>query len=60
MQNVAKAATGIAVLGFLAAVGASYTGAVMGIGPDSFSNASTNLALIAICLFVGFKDDASA
>ena len=60
MNSIAKGVTGLAILGFLGAVVASYTGAIAGIGPDSFSNASNGLALIALCLFVGFKDEAAS
>jgi hypothetical protein len=59
MESVAKAATGLAIVGFLAAVVTSFTGPIMGIMPETFSRASANLALIALCLFIGFKDDAA-
>jgi len=59
VNNIAKALTGLAALGFLVAVVATFTDGIMGVWPETFSRASSNLALIAICLFVGFKDEGS-
>jgi hypothetical protein len=29
----------------------------MGLPPESFSRTCTNVALLALCLFIGFKDE---
>ncbi len=59
MNGVAKACVGLAVLGFILAVIITlFTGPVMGITAESASRASQNLSLIALCLFVGFKEEA--
>jgi hypothetical protein len=53
MLNAAKAITALAVLAFLLAVIASwFTGPILGVFPEGFSRASTNLALIAIAVAV--------
>lgn len=44
---------GLSVLAFLlAVVGNLFTGGIYGVGPEGFSRASTNLALIAIAIAV--------
>ena len=57
MDGVAKACVGIAALTFLGALVTSFTGPIMELPAEAFSRASSNLALIALCLFLGFKDD---
>ncbi len=60
MNGIAKACVGLAALAFLGAVAASFMGSIVGLPPESFSRASTNLALIGIGIFVGFKEDGGA
>ncbi|MCH7716731.1 MAG: hypothetical protein IH876_11430 [Gemmatimonadetes bacterium] len=49
MSNVPKALVSLAALAFvLAAVGALMGQTIMGMGPEGFSRACTNLALLAI------------
>ena len=61
MQNVAKGLVAIAAVGFiLAVVAGGVTGRIMGLEPEAFSRASNNLALLAIAIFLGFKDDGGA
>ena len=58
MRNVAIAAIGVSVLAFLLAVILVLVGdtRLMGIYPEGFSRACSNLALIAIALGVWFKE----
>ena len=56
MDGIAKACVGLAAVGFLAAVATAFMGPIMGISGEAFSRASTNLALIALCLFLGFSE----
>ena len=56
MQTFVKASIGLAILGFLMAViVVLFTGAIAGISAESFSRASTNLALIAIASHLAFR-----
>lgn len=55
MEGIAKACTALAALAFLMAVVTSITGAII-VPPEGWSRASTNMALIALCLFIGFKE----
>jgi len=48
MNNLPKALTALAALGFALAVVSVFIGPIMGIQPESFSRACTNLALLAI------------
>ena len=48
MDNLPKALTALAALAFALAVVSAFTGAIMGIQPEGFSRACTNLALLAI------------
>ncbi|MEO6331608.1 MAG: hypothetical protein ABIV11_04720 [Gemmatimonadaceae bacterium] len=48
MDNLPKALTALAALAFALAVVSTFTGAIMGIQPEGFSRACTNLALLAI------------
>ncbi len=59
MQNVTKALIGLAGLGFLLAVIAVFTGPIMAIDPEAFSRASSNPALLAIALSLGFKESST-
>ena len=57
MSNVAKALTGLAALAFVLAVVTHYTGPILGTTqPEAYSNACTNLALLAIALVLAFGD----
>ena len=56
MANLAKACVGLAALAFVLAVVTAFTGPIIvGVGAEGYSRAATNLALLALCLFVGFK-----
>ncbi|HSG49305.1 MAG TPA: hypothetical protein VLA43_15900 [Longimicrobiales bacterium] len=58
MNNLAKACVGAAGLAFVLAVVTVFTGPLIpGVGPEGYSRAATNLALLAVCLFLGFKED---
>lgn len=57
MASLAKACVALAVLAFILAVVGSFTGPIANIRPHTFSQAATNLALIALALFVGFKEE---
>ena len=49
MSNAPKALVAIAALAFLLAAVGSFMGqTIMGIGPEGFSQACTNLALLAV------------
>lgn len=48
MDNLPKALTALAALGFALAVVSAFMGPIMGIPPEGFSRACTNLALLAI------------
>ena len=60
MEGAAKACVGLAVLAFLMAVVVSFTGPILELPSEAFSRACTNLALIGLCLFVGFKESGGA
>ena len=62
MQGLAKLLILGAALGFVIAViqALFLGGTLMGMPAESFSRASTNMALIAIGIAVCFKDQASA
>jgi len=58
MDGIAKACVGLAALAFVGALVTSFTvGPLMGLPPESFSRACTNVALLALCLFICFKDE---
>ena len=59
MTNVAKACVGLAALAFVLAVLTVFTGPIV-VGPEAYSRAANNLALLALCLFIGFKEGRSA
>ncbi len=50
MQALPRALTGLAAVGFVLAVISAFTGEIMGIAPEGFSRACTNLALLAMAL----------
>jgi hypothetical protein len=52
MSILTKSLIAGAAAAFVLAVVGSYTGTIMGVSPEGFSRASTNLALIAIALAV--------
>ncbi len=57
MQNLVKAMVGVAALGFVLAVaGVFMEGGFMGIAPESYSRACTNLALLGIAFSMVFKE----
>lgn len=56
MANLAKACVGLAGLAFILAVVTVFTGPIL-VGPEGYSRAASNLALLALCLFIGFKED---
>ncbi len=57
MQNIAKGLIGLAALAFLLAViGSLFTGAIVGVAPEAFSRACTNLALIGIGVALWSKE----
>ena len=57
MANLAKACVGLAALAFLLAIVTVFTGPLfVEVGPEGYSRAATNLALLALCLFLGFKE----
>ena len=57
MDGIAKACVGLAALTLVGALVTAFTGPIMGLPAEAFSRGSTNLALIALCLFIGFKDN---
>jgi hypothetical protein len=56
MSNVAKALTGLAALAFVLAVVTHFSGSIIGLEAEGYSDACTNLALIAIALVLAFGD----
>ena len=56
MQNLVKAMVGLAALGFVLAVVGVFIGGFMGIAPESYSRACTNLALLGIAFSMVFKE----
>ncbi|MFQ5538071.1 MAG: hypothetical protein ACE5GJ_11560 [Gemmatimonadota bacterium] len=59
MAGLAKACTWLAVLSFVLAVVSVFTGPII-VAAESYSRAATNLALIALCFFVGFKEEGTS
>ncbi len=55
MQNLVKAMVGFAALAFVLAVVGVFIGGFMGIAPESYSRACTNLALLGIAFSMVFK-----
>jgi hypothetical protein len=58
MNGLAKACVALAILSFILAVVAVFTGPIL-VGAEGWSRAATNLALIALAVFVGFKESAA-
>ena len=58
MAGMAKVCVGLAALTLLMAVVTVFTGPILA-PPESYSRASTNLALLALCLFIGFPEGQS-
>lgn len=56
MRTLAKVLIGLAVLAFVFAVVTAFTGRLMGVHPEGFSRACSNLALLAIALVVTFEN----
>lgn len=50
----------LAALAFVLAVVTVFTGPLVGVQGESYSRTSTNLALPALCLFIGFKEKPTA
>lgn len=59
MASLAKACVALAAIAFVLAVVAAFTGPMI-VAAEGYSRAATNLALIALCLFVGFKEGNTA
>ena len=55
MQMIAKVLVGLAALAFVMAVVGAFVGPIV-TTPEAYSRAANNLALIAIALFLGFKE----
>lgn len=56
MQSFTRVLIGLSVLSFVFAIIASLLGfSILGISPEGFSRACSNLALIAIALELGWK-----
>lgn len=56
MNTLAKVLTGLAALAFVLAVVANFAGALMHVGAEGFSRASTNLALLALAFMAISRD----
>jgi hypothetical protein len=59
MRTVAKVCVALAALAFVLAVVTSFTGRLMGVHPEGFSRACSNLALLALALVVCFEPRAT-
>jgi len=55
MQAIAKVLVYLAMLAFVMAVVCVFVGPIIA-PPEAYSRAAANLALIAIALFIGFKE----
>ncbi len=61
MSNAPKALISLAGLAFvLAVVGAFMGGTIMGMGPEGFSRACTNLALLAVGVAMAWNSGSSS
>jgi hypothetical protein len=60
MSNLVKALIGLAALAFVLAVLTHFFGPIINTGPESYSRASGNLALLAIALVLTFGSRAGA
>ncbi|MCR4341601.1 MAG: hypothetical protein NUW01_17130 [Gemmatimonadaceae bacterium] len=54
MDNLGKGLTALAALAFALAIVTAFMGDIMGISPEGFSRACSNLALLAIASVVTF------
>jgi hypothetical protein len=59
MRTVAKVCVALAALAFVLAVVTSFTGRLVGVHPEGFSRACSNLALLALALVVCFEPRAT-
>ena len=57
-NGMAKVCVGLAAVSFLMAVVTVFTGPMLA-PAEAYSRASTNLALLALCLFIGFSEGES-
>ncbi len=58
MSNAPKALISLAGVAFLLAVVGSFMGTtIMGLGPEGYSRACTNLALLAVGVAMSWKSD---
>ncbi len=55
MASIGKACVALAVLAFIMAVITSFSGHLI-VNAESYSRAANNLALLALCFFIGFKE----
>jgi len=60
MRTLAKVLVGLAGLAFVLAVVTGFTGRLMGVHPEGFSRACSNLALLAIALVLTFENPRSS
>ena len=60
MSTLAKALVALSALAFVLAVVGSLTSNSLWVGIEGYSRASANLALLAIALFIGFKESGQA
>lgn len=55
MSNLGKACAGLAALAFVLAVVSVFTGTIL-VPAEAYSRAANNLALLALCVFIGFRE----
>ena len=62
MSNVTKGLIALSAIAFVMAVASGLMGGgpVIGVGPEGFSRACSNLALISIALTLGWKNGSSS
>jgi hypothetical protein len=60
MASLAKVCVALAVLCFILAVIGAFTGPIWRLAPHTYSQGTIDLALIALCLSVVFKDHDTA
>ncbi len=58
MAGMAKLCVGLAAVAFLMALVTAFTGEIV-VTAEAYSRASSNLALLALCLFIGFSEGKS-
>lgn len=59
MASLGKICVALSVIAFILAVITAFTGPIL-VGAQAYSRACADLALIALCLFVGFKESSPA